>query len=120
MIVAGFGFRAAASPASLQNALIKASQDHRPDALATVADKLDGLQPLAETLDLPIISVSPPKLKAQQTLTQSKASDAARDTGSVAEAAALASAGPDARLVGPRHISDDRMATCAIAIGGPL
>ncbi|PJE32767.1 precorrin methylase, partial [Pseudooceanicola lipolyticus] len=30
---------------------------------------------------------------------------------------ALAAAGPGARLRAPRAISDDRMATCAIAIG---
>ncbi|WP_208353414.1 cobalamin biosynthesis protein [Pseudaestuariivita rosea] len=120
MIIAGFGFRAAASSASLQNALTKASRDHRPDAVATIADKLDGLRPLAKTLNVSLISVSPAELSTQHTPTQSKASDLAWGTGSVAEAAALAAAGPDARLVGPRHISDDRMATCAIAIGGPI
>jgi len=36
---------------------------------------------------------------------------------SVAEAAALAAAGPGARLVGTRVISDDRLATAAIAEG---
>ena len=33
----------------------------------------------------------------------------------VAEPAALAAAGPGARLLGPRALSSDRMATCAIA-----
>ena len=34
-----------------------------------------------------------------------------------AEAAALAAAGPGARLLGPRVVSADRMATCALAEG---
>jgi cobalt-precorrin 5A hydrolase len=36
-------------------------------------------------------------------------------TGSVAEASALAAAGPGARLLGPRVISGDGLATAAIA-----
>ncbi|MHA6346914.1 cobalamin biosynthesis protein, partial [Roseivivax sp. CAU 1761] len=39
------------------------------------------------------------------------------DTGSVAEAAALAAAGPGARLLGPRAVSPDGCATCALAQG---
>jgi cobalt-precorrin 5A hydrolase len=42
---------------------------------------------------------------------------AARGVGSVAEAVALAAAGPGARIVVARVISSDRMATCAIAQG---
>ena len=38
-------------------------------------------------------------------------------TGSVAEAAALAAAGPGAQLLGPRVVSGDGLATAAIAIG---
>ena len=36
------------------------------------------------------------------------------------EAAALAAAGPNARLLAPRQISQDRLATCALAIGDAL
>ncbi|HZV10809.1 MAG TPA: precorrin methylase, partial [Novosphingobium sp.] len=36
-------------------------------------------------------------------------------TGSLAEALALVAAGPGARLIAPRHISTDGMATAAIA-----
>ena len=39
--------------------------------------------------------------------------------GSVAEAAALAAAGPGARLLAPRMISADRMASCALAMSLP-
>lgn len=56
-------------------------------------------------------------LAAQPVLTRSAASQATYGTGSVAEAAALAAAGPGARLLSARLISPDRLATCAIAIG---
>ncbi|MEP2028157.1 MAG: cobalamin biosynthesis protein [Paracoccaceae bacterium] len=117
MIVAGFGFRAGASEQSLLDAFVRASTDHLPQALATADDKADGLNALSLRLDLPVIPVGEIDLIEQTTFTQSKAATAARNTGSVAEASALAAAGARARLVAPRHISQDRMATCAIAIG---
>ncbi|MGR3493836.1 cobalamin biosynthesis protein [Citreimonas sp.] len=118
MIVAGFGFRAAATADSLRDALARTGKD--ADALATAADKADApaFTNFARTLGLPVHAVAPDTLRAQDTLTASAASRAARDTGSVAEAAALAAAGPGARLLAPRAISGDRMATCALAIGG--
>lgn len=118
MIVAGFGFRSGAGLASLREALALA-QHGVPTVthLATASDKLPGLAPLAEALGLPLAGVSPEALAETSTLTRSAASLAARDTGSVAEASALAAAGPGARLLTTRHISPDRMATCAIAQG---
>ncbi|MFD1950382.1 cobalamin biosynthesis protein [Sphingomonas arantia] len=115
MIVAGFGYRSGATPASLHAAL--AACETTPTALAAPADKLATLTSLAEELGLPLIPVSPTALSAAETQTNSPASRAARDTGSVAEASALAAAGPDAQLLVPRRISPDRMATCAIAQG---
>lgn len=117
MIVAGFGFRTGASQASFADALTQATNGHVPTAFATLADKANGLQGFAESQSLPLIPISPEQAQSQSTLTQSEASQAHKSTGSVAEATALAAAGPNARLTGPRHISTDRMATCAIAIG---
>lgn len=117
MIVAGFGFRAGASDASLRDALARAAKDHTPQMLATADDKVDGLRTIAKTLNLPVAAVTETDLARQTTLTQSETVNATRKTGSVAEAAALAVAGRNARLVASRHISQDRMATCAIAIG---
>jgi cobalt-precorrin 5A hydrolase len=117
-IVAGFGCRDSATEDSLQSALDLACADQpQPRALATLAAKAQHLAPLARTLDLPLIEVSPSALAGQTTLTASDASRAAHATGSVAEASALAAAGPGARLLGPRHISHDRLATCALASG---
>lgn len=118
MIVAGFGFRKGASLSSLREALALAQHGCPPvTLLATLADKAEGLEPLAAGLDLPVSGLAPEALDAMTTLTRSPASLSARGIGSVAEACALAAAGPGARLLGPRQVSPDRMATCAISQG---
>lgn len=120
MIVAGFGFRAGADLGSLRAALTEAcSAAGLPtvSALAAPRDKAALLEALARALGVPVLPIEPPALEAAATVTISAASLAARRTGSVAEAAALAGAGPDARLLTTRHVSPDRMATCALARG---
>ncbi|MCL6284105.1 cobalamin biosynthesis protein [Ruegeria sp. 2012CJ41-6] len=120
MIVAGFGFASAATAESLHDVYHRAARDHFVTALATAEDKAahPALSALAADLHLPVLRVGAAALSAARTLTQSHRSATERGTGSVAEAAALAGAGPDARLIAPRHISTDRLATCAVAIGG--
>lgn len=118
MIVAGFGFRSGANLAALRAALDGAQSGHPPvTALATPHDKLALISDLAKAMHLPVIAVPPDALQVPETPTRSIASLEARQTGSVAEASALAAAGPGARLLATRHISPDRMATCAIAQG---
>lgn len=116
MIVAGFGFRTAASVASLQDALAAAG-GARVSALATADDKAatPAFRAFAAALDLPVLTVDAAAIAAQPTATRSAAALAARGTGSLAEAAALAAAGPNAQLLTPRVISQDRMASCALA-----
>ncbi|WP_340314600.1 cobalamin biosynthesis protein [Rhizorhabdus argentea] len=118
MIVAGFGFRAGAGLVSLRAAL-ELAQRGKPAVthLATARDKLAAVSPLADALGLPLRGLSPEELSGVPTLTCSAASFAARATGSLAEASALVAAGDGARLLGSRHVSPDRMATCAIAEG---
>lgn len=118
MIVAGFGFRAAATKDSLQNALA-ATGETTIAAIATPSDKAqsDAIQALASTLNLPVIEIAAADMQAAETQTQSAKVQDKRGTGSVAEACALVAAGPDATLKAPRVISDDRLATCAIAYG---
>lgn len=107
--------------ASLQDALRLARHRHGRDVtiacLATVADKAATapFRTLALSLDLPTHAIDSGALTAQHTLTRSKASQSARATGSVAEAAALAAAGHAARILVARVISTDGMATCALA-----
>lgn len=116
MIVAGFGFREGAGIASLQAALASATRRHpMPDAIATLRHKAAQLAPLARALALPLISLDPEALEDLPTLTRSPASLTAHRVGSVAEAAALAAAGPGARLLSARHVSPDHRATCALA-----
>ena len=118
MIVAGFGFRRGASAETLRAALRLAQEGWPPvRVLAAPLDKLPALAELADTLGLSLVGITPEALAAAPTHSQSLPSLAARQTGSVAEASALAGAGPNAVLLTARHISPDRMATCAIAKG---
>lgn len=119
MIVAGFGFTGRATTDSLLSALAATDHAGAPDRIATASDKAaaSAFVDLAARLGTPIIAVAPTDIEAAPTQTRSRRSQAARDTGSLAEAAALAAAGPGATLIVTRHISTDRMATCAIAKG---
>lgn len=122
MIVAGFGFRKNATVSSLEQALNFASQDMQVDLLATVQDKAQSpvFRDLVRRVNRAVVPVDPVALSAQQTVTQSKASLTARQVGSVAEASALAAAGPGAYLLVTRVSSDDGRATCALAKGEGL
>lgn len=117
MIVAGFGFRKGATAGSLRNALERF--EVAPDRVATATAKACAAPfvEMARGLSLCPVAVPAQDLASAHVLTISPASLAQYGTGSVAEAAALAAAGPGARLLGARQISHDRMATCAIAIG---
>ena len=117
MIVAGFGFRRAATAESLLDALDKARCPQAPALLATAEDKAaaPAFQALSARLGLPIHAVTLDALAQVETPTRSATVRALRGSGSVAEAAALVAAGPGASLLGPRAVSADRMATCALA-----
>ncbi|WP_395337464.1 cobalamin biosynthesis protein [Novosphingobium sp. BL-8H] len=119
MIVAGFGFRAQANVHSLCSAYQLAREGMPPIThVATLAEKAHLLAELSNLLGLPLIAVPQERLAQARTLTASAASRAARGVDSVAEASALAALGADtAVLLARRHISRDRMATCAIASG---
>jgi cobalt-precorrin 5A hydrolase len=117
MIVAGFGFRGAATAESLLDALDKACGPQAPALLATAEDKAaaPAFRALSARLGLPIHAVTLDALAQVETPTRSATVRALRGSGSVAEAAALVAAGPGASLLGPRAVSADRMATCALA-----
>lgn len=122
MIVAGFGFRAAAGQASLEGALNAALQRAGMPVLtafATAADKADApaLCALAARLGLAVYPVDPATLRLQPAEKSSRI-PARFGAQSVAEASALATAGPLARLLVGRTVSDDGMAMVAIAAGG--
>lgn len=119
MKVAGLGFRQDVTLASLREALAAAGGADGLAAVATVSDKADAepLKQLARECGVPIKAIPADVLASFDTPTQSKLVTEKFGTGSVAEAAALAAAGPRARLIATRAVSQDRTATAAIAEG---
>jgi cobalt-precorrin 5A hydrolase len=117
MIVAGFGFRAGVTLAALQEALARAGGAAGVTHLATLEAKAGGLAPLGEALGLPVLSVSAEAVRGRVTLTRSARVEALFGAGSLAEAVALAAAGPGAQLRGARSVSADGTATAALAEG---
>ena len=124
MTVAGLGFRAQSNVESLRaalNAALEVAQASQGTAitltaLATAADKAThpALMQLAADLQLPIAPIHV-LLLASQAATPSAHVPARYGAHSMAEAAALAAAGPAAVLLTHRCTSPDRMATAALA-----
>jgi len=113
--VAGIGCRRGVSVAAVLAAVEAARGGRRLDALATVQAKRGepALAEAARRLGLPLlvgaVADGDPRL-----ISRSAASRAATGSGSASEAAALAAAGPEARLIGPRLALGP--VTCAIAV----
>ena len=127
MIVAGVGCkRGAPAPdveAAVRAALARANIDAGAlDVIATIVTKRGeaGIQAAAEKLGVSVIVVSDADLQAasDRTETRSERVLALAGVPSVAEAAALAAAGPDARLISPRLVVG--AATCALAASGQM
>lgn len=122
MIVAGIGFNSQCEPQELVDLVRRAEAigELRATTLAAPAWKLETscLKTAAQTLALPVVSVSEAELAtvAARCVTVSAAAQSRASVGSVAEAAALAAAGRSAHLALPRIAS--RHATCAISMGG--
>jgi cobalt-precorrin 5A hydrolase len=121
MIVAGLGFRTTCAAEELV-ALVRqvaAAAGVEVSRLAAPAFKAQApaLRQAAERLGLETALVSDADLAEVQDLclTQSHAVQAAVGLASVAEACALAAAGPGAQLLGPR--TSNGAATCALARG---
>jgi cobalt-precorrin 5A hydrolase len=122
MIVAGIGFRTAATAEDI-TALVRqvaAVAGVNVGRLAAPAFKAEApaLTQAAERLGLELTLLSETELAAAQPLclTRSHAAQAATGFTSVAEACALAAAGSGGRLLGPR--TSNGLATCALAQGG--
>lgn len=122
IVIAGFGFRASADLGSLTSALEKAAVGRAVTGFAAPADKINhpALTALARRCDLPLYAVETKMMKATDTATRSAIVLEKRQTGSVAEAAALALFTSRAELICTRQISADGRAVCALAIGESL
>ena len=112
--VAGFGFRDGAGVDGRCAAFSLAGG--RADAVATVENKLHGLTEFSGLAGLPLLAVSKQALAAHSRPGSGRVR-ALYGTGSVAESAALAAAGPGAVLVIGRTRSPDGQAVVAIAEG---
>jgi cobalt-precorrin 5A hydrolase len=125
MIVAGVGCRRGAPApdieAAIRAALARANiATDALDAIATIAAKRAeaGIQAAAKKLGVSVVVVADTDLLAagHRTETRSELVRALIGVPSVAEAAALAAAGPSARLIGARLVMGS--ATCALATSG--
>jgi len=120
-VVAGIGFRHATAAGEILDLVghALARQPFLLGSVATAADRADEpvIRAVAATLGVPLIGVSAEALIAMdaRVVTRSARITATRGVGSVAEAAALAGAGPGATLILPRIASAG--ATCALALG---
>ncbi len=121
VIVAGIGFRRNAKADDMV-AAITTALDHAGlsvaalSAVATSEVKAsEAARAAAAAIGVPLVAVGQADLEAAapRTLTKSERSIAAAGVPSLAEAAALAAAGPDARLLRPRIVVGP--ATCALA-----
>jgi len=127
MIVAGVGCRRGAPApdieAAVRAALVRAKIDAGAlDAIATIVVKRDeaGILAAAKKFGVAVIVVADTDLKtaADRCETRSDRVFALTGVPSVAEAAALAAAGPAARLISARLAVGS--ATCALAASGPM
>lgn len=123
MIAIGIGCRRGASQAAIaamiEQALAQARSTGESVRLFSIEAKSGeaGLVGAAQALNLPLEFLSADALREVEgkVATPSRQAKAALGVASVSEAAALAGAGPGARLIAPRMIGDG--VTCAIAQG---
>lgn len=125
MIIAGIGCRRGAAAHDVEAALRAALADANLaatalDAIATIAGKNReaGIARVAEKLGVRVLSLPQSELKAasDHAVTRSERVLALAGVPSVAETAALAAAGPHARLLAARRSVGG--ATCALAASG--
>jgi cobalt-precorrin 5A hydrolase len=125
MIVAGIGCRRGAPAPDIEAAIRAALQRagitwEALDVIATTAAKKReaGIAATAAKLGVAVVLVSDAELQAagDRTATRSERVLALTGVPSVAEAAALAAAGPSAQLISPRLVIG--AATCALAASG--
>jgi len=125
VIVAGIGCRKGTSTAEIEAVIAAAlkqvgfAQD-KLGAIATPADKGEeaGIAAVAQLYGLPLLFVPQPDLEAAAARCESRSDRvrALKGVPSVAEAAALAAGGPDAKLLLPRIAVGP--VTCALAETG--
>jgi cobalt-precorrin 5A hydrolase len=127
-LVIGLGFRDVASAQSIGEVLAGVSlQAARPELATVIAVAEDkaahpGLLAVVQSARLPVETVAAEAMRQAGTrvTTRSALVLEKRGVGSVSEAAALAAAGPGARLIVTRMVSADHTATAAAALSEEL
>ena len=127
MIIAGIGCRRGAAAADIE-AAIRAALDRagisaaelKAIATSSAKDAEAGIVTAASTFGIDIMLVTDAELKAAGTRVATRSDRVVALTGvpSLAEAAALAAAGPSSRLIAPRLVVG--AATCALASSGAV
>ena len=122
LFVIGYGFRKNASIESFESAFSKLPRIEYYSGICVPDDKIShkALCEFAKKMVLPVYGIKRDAIASAVTLTKSAKIIEARNTGSVAEAAALAIFKTPARLIAARAISSDKYAVCAIAKGANL
>jgi cobalt-precorrin 5A hydrolase len=123
-LVIGLGFREAATAQSIAEVLAsvvaRTAQPGVATVLAVIEDKAahPGLLAAVQASHFPVETVASEQMRGAdaRVVTRSERVLKQRGVGSVCEAAALAAAGCNARLVVTRMVSADRSATAAAAI----
>ncbi len=127
-VVLGLGLRACAAPAQLQTLWLRAAAlagithaDLAAIAVLQGKEQHPGLRTwLAQSpRALALHPIAPALLAPQAVASHSPRLQARYGTGCVAEAAALAAAGPGAHLLLARLLADDASATLALAVPAP-
>ena len=116
-MIAGFGFQKSVTERSFNDLKNKFMLKYNVSLVATTSEKskTKAFVDFAQNNNFKIISVSHKDLTGIKTPTQSKNSKKYRDIDCFCEAVALKAAGENSKIIQKRKISDDRLATIAIA-----
>lgn len=114
----GIGFRSDATLASFEDVYEKVKSGFQICGVATLSgkEKTQAFIQFINELDVPVSVHSRESLARLKTPSITVKSVEVYDVSSVAEASALAAAGPSGQLCGKRQVSEDGMATAAIAM----
>lgn len=115
--IVGFGLRQSATIASLQDAFLKVAENLPVSAISTLTDKamLPAFSEFSRLMGMPIILLDKKNLEGVKTQTRSELIEKKFGVGSVAEAVAIAAKEPFGQLYRKRQISEDELATAAVA-----
>ena len=116
-MIAGFGFQKSVTERSFNDLKNKFMLKYNVSLVATTSEKskTKAFVDFARKNNFKIISVSQKDLIGVRTITQSDKSKKYKDIDCFCEAVALIAAGENAKIIQKREISDDRLATIAIA-----